>query len=274
MKVGCVVKRYFLYAISLAILMHGLFIKQTIAAPPSLSIGEEEVLFTFLEMPDGEAMLIQTGFNQSILVNTGAKQSKQQLTQQLNQLGVQKLNGLIITSSSDKECGNVQDVMEQYEVSNVYYTGHISSRCMEQMNREQLKNWKKNHIYELSPQLFIKVITSSTNGSMSLYMQYGQTSLLFLANGDEALEDKLREASPIQADIVKLADYAVTSLPSMELLNRIDPHMAMIYPLKGKTPNETLLERLEESWVDVYQLDKIGTMTIHCTMEDYELFPK
>jgi len=199
---------------------------QNIVDASEININGEEVLFVFFSLPDGEAMLIQTGNGENYLVNTGSKISEKILLEQMNNLGVKQLDSIIFTNQ------------------------------------------------KVSPGLTFRVLPADSEDEMSLYIMYGKTSILYLASGRVEVEKELIKNGTIQAEILKVGDYARTQSPSIDLLEKVDPHVAMIYPLKGISPNEGLLERLNESWIDVYQLRKVGTTTIHCTLEDYDMHPK
>ncbi|MYL32775.1 hypothetical protein GLW08_17680 [Pontibacillus yanchengensis] len=243
-------------------------------SPPSLSLQEEEALFIFFALPDGEAMLIATGNDKNYLVNTASKASEHELIKQINHLGLKQIDGLILTNQNEHECGNTKRMVDRYHIEKIYSHGKVSSRCAHQVTAQTgLEEWKQNESHDLTPSLHVQVVQITKHGDMSLFFTFGKTSLLYLASGDTELEGALMKSS-LRAEILKIGDYARTESPSMRLLESIDPHIAMIYPLKGSTPNEGLLERLYESWIDVYQLKKVGTTTVHCTKEDYELYPK
>lgn len=238
------------------------------------NINSDEVLFVFFSLPDGEAMLIQTGEQKNYLINTGSKVSEKDLLEQMKKLGVKQVHSIIFTNQNKTTCGNASRLIKRYHVQELIYSNELQSMCTSEEATIQHKLWDKGKQYELSAGLSFKVLPADHKQEMSLYIEYGQTQILYLASGRVDVEKELLNNQSIQAEILKVGDYARTQSPSMELLEKIDPHVAMIYPLKGMTPNEGLLERLNESWIDVYQLRKVGTTTIHCTLEDYDMHPK
>lgn len=243
-------------------------------SPPKVSLQEDEALFIFFALPDGEAMLIATGNDKNYLVNTASKASEDELIKQINHLGLKQIDGLILTNHSESECGNTKRMVDRYHIETIYYHGNVRGDCMDQvMEQANMEEWEQSESHELTSSLQVKVLPISKQDDMSLYFTFGKTSLLYLASGDTELEDALLHSS-LKAEILKIGDYARTDSPTLKLLESVDPHIAMIYPLKGSSPNDGLLERLYESWIDVYQLKKVGTTTVHCTKEDYELYPK
>ncbi|KGX85548.1 ComEC/Rec2 family competence protein [Pontibacillus marinus] len=247
---------------------------QKIVDAGEININGEEVLFVFFSLPDGEAMLIQTGHGENYLVNTGSKISEEILLEQMNNLGVKQLDSIIFTNQNKTTCGNAPRLIKRYHVQQLIYSEDLSPMCTSEESTVQHALWKNGEKHEISPGLTFRVLPADTEDEMSLYIMYGKTSILYLASGRVEVEKDLIENGTIQAEILKVGDYARTQSPSIQLLEKVDPHVAMIYPLKGISPNEGLLERLNESWIDVYQLRKVGTTTIHCTLEDYDMHPK
>ncbi|MCP8616672.1 ComEC/Rec2 family competence protein [Salirhabdus salicampi] len=236
-----------------------------------LQLSKDEVQFTFFSLPDGESMLISTGRNKQILINTGSKHSKKHLVEQIEELGIEKIDYLILTNNQGDTCGNTDDVLDQFQVSVTISAGKLSSSCTEEhQNVVEHRSWEQNKFYELSPGLFFRVIKQKDHDSMSLYILFGKNSLLFLAEGDKEIEDMI-QSMPIKTEILKIPEYAVKNFPSEQLLEKLDPHIAIIFNLREHILHEGLLERLQESWIDVYHLKKIGTIKILWNLTDYEL---
>lgn len=239
-----------------------------------LLMSDDEAVFVFFSLPDGEAMLIQSGDGRAFLVNTGSSISEKYLLEQMNQLGIKHLDGLILTNQDKFTCGNVNRLMKRYNVKRITYSHTLSPLCAQDTGVSTREKWSQGETHKLTQWLTVRVLPAQKQEDMSLLFQYGKTSILYLASGDLSVEEKLLNSYPIKAEIIKVGDYARTQSPSAALLEKVDPHVALIYPLKGVNPNVSLLERLDESWIDVYQLKKVGTTSIHCTLEDYDLHPK
>ncbi|MCD5322963.1 MULTISPECIES: hypothetical protein [Pontibacillus] len=234
-------------------------------------LDKNEAIFVFLSLPDGEAMLIQTGRGKDFLVNTASKASEEKLLEQLANIGVDQLDSIILTNQEPSTCGNTSRIVERYHVDAVIHGMSEKKLCAESSNHAKEVIWKEGELHELNPGLSVRVLPSIDGSDMSLFFMYGKTSLMYLASGDMELEQKIANSYPLKAEVIKIADYARTQSPTLHFLEEVDPHVAMVYPLKGARPNEGLLERLHESWIEVYQLKKTGTTTIFCNLEDYEV---
>ncbi|MCA1320712.1 hypothetical protein LC085_12395 [Bacillus tianshenii] len=63
-----------------------------------LQLDEEEIAFTFLDLPNGECTIIQTSEGENILINTGSPESEDELLHYLKIYGIDEISDLIITS--------------------------------------------------------------------------------------------------------------------------------------------------------------------------------
>lgn len=235
-------------------------------------LTKNEIDYTFFSLPDGESMLIQTGRDKEILINTGSKKSEDILLEQLNALNIEHLDTLILTNQEEGTCGNTKRLVSRYNIKRIVYADEWTEVCSEKNNNDvSLVKWKQDQLHELSPGLFSRVLPTNQPTQMSLFIYYGKTSMLFLANGDLENEKNLMEIYPMDAEILKVGEYAQTTSPSMTFLDKVDPHLAIIYNQEGVKVNEGLIERLNESWIDVFFLKNVGTLEIRCSLEDYEI---
>lgn len=72
-------------------------------------------------------------------------------------------------------------------------------------------------------------------------------------------------------NVLKVAQFAVRNHLSMPLLKRIDPQAAIIFHKEGAQPNQRLLEKLYQLWIDIYQVHQIGVVMMKCNLSRYEI---
>ncbi len=231
-------------------------------------LEENEVMYTFFSLPDGEALLITSGQGKHFLINTGSKKSEDDLFSQLEQLDITKLDGLIITKNSDDTCGNAEALIKEFDIKKVI--SHTEETCFETKDNVKLEVWKSGKVYEPSPGLMFRVVKVEKSESMSLFILFGNNSLLFMSEASEKMEE-LIESFPSRVEMLKIPEYALKNYPSIDLLKHLDPHLAIIYNIQEERLHEGLLERLNESWIDIYHLRTLGTIHILCNPGDYEV---
>jgi competence protein ComEC len=238
-----------------------------ITTAAKLRLNKNEALYTFFSLPDGESMLIRTGAQKSILINTGSKKSKNELFRQLKKYELEKIDILIITSNHEDACGNAKEIIEKYAVEKIIT--HTKDHCIEN-GKKKMEIWKSGNLYELSPGLLFKALKMENSESMSLFILFGNNSLLFMSEASDEMEELIKQF-PARVEMLKIPEYGLKNYPSIELLEFLNPHLTIIYNFNEGNLHEGLMERLNESWIDVYHLKTIGTFHIHCTPGNYEI---
>ncbi|MRH42431.1 hypothetical protein GH741_07005 [Aquibacillus halophilus] len=233
-------------------------------------IEKNEMYFAFFNLPDGESSLLKTANDFNILINTGSLKSEKKLIFQLKELSISNIDTLILTKQTIDYCGNAERLIERYNIKNIVYSGQLSDACKEQVKGSSLKKWNSDETYKFGEHLGFKVLKAGLNGSMSLGITYGKTSIMYLSNSDIKDEEELLKSS-FEPEILKIGDYAEGNSPSNDFLKKVDPHLSIIFPCKQCKQNSGIIERMNESWIDVYQLDHVGTTIIRMNLHDYEI---
>ncbi|WP_209369038.1 hydrolase [Sediminibacillus dalangtanensis] len=241
----------------------------SIRSDAMIDLKDGEVYYAFFHLPDGEATLIR-GFNGAILINTGAPSSTSALFDQLKELDVKEINTIILTKQMSDYCGNTAELIDRFHPSSIAYAGKMSKTCGKEVESTNSVKWDTNKLIDLPMGGSLTVLKADETGEMTLDIVYGKTSMLYLSNSSIEDEDDLLQHK-LEPQIIKIGDYAQGKSPSGYLLDKIDPHIGIIFTSKDKKPNEGLMERLNESWIDVYQLDQVGTTIIRLNETDYEV---
>ncbi|MBM7569854.1 hypothetical protein [Aquibacillus albus] len=263
----CVINFFVSYIIACTLLISQFEPIETMAAP---SLNKGEIYFAFFELPDGEATLIRTDKEKNMLINTGSQKSEESLLFQLKELGVQTIDKLLLTKQTIDYCGNANRVIHRYNIEEVYHAGKLSNICKKQVSKSKTTQWKADQSFSFARNLQINVLQAKENGDMSLGIIYGKNSILFLSQGKVDNEEQLLKI-PVKPNIIKIGNYAKGNSPSSSILSKLDPHLSIVFHCDNCVPNEGLIERLNESWIDVYQLKYVGTTVIRMDLNDYEI---
>ncbi|CQR46667.1 hypothetical protein BN1058_00939 [Paraliobacillus sp. PM-2] len=257
--------------ISFALICIGIFIPIGLTAQSGISMLEkEQLLISFLNIPDGEATLIQTEEGDNFLINTGSVYSTNDLVKQLKELHVKKINSIILTKHTDRYNGNISYLMDKFQVETVI-TSAKTENLIPLIDDDKTKIWKKNEDYSLSNHLTFYVHDTSDQGEMTVTIEYGNNSILYMGFSERSKVKSIVEHTMHKPDIIKIPDFAQGNSPSEKLLKALDPHISIIFNVRSGKLNKSLIERLNESWIDVYQLKQVGTTIIQMTLHDYEI---
>ena len=88
------------------------------AQPPA----EGSLVVSFIDVGQGDAVLVQSG-GQSYLVDAGKPQEGPNVVDFLSRRGVETLNGIVVSNPDADHIGGFLDVLDAYEVTNVYLSG-------------------------------------------------------------------------------------------------------------------------------------------------------
>ncbi|WP_079709676.1 ComEC/Rec2 family competence protein [Paraliobacillus ryukyuensis] len=229
---------------------------------------DPQLLLSFFNLPEGEATLIQTTGDENYLINTGSDNSTTELINQLEELGVTKLDSIILSKQTEDYIGNLHYLLDHIAVKNLI----VAAKPLNEFsNQVKLQQWEKGEQYNLANHLQFHVFDTSVDGEMTFTIQYGDNSMLYMGFSEQINKDLVIQNSNSKPDIIKVPDFAQNNSPSETLLKAIDPHIGIIFNSSSAKLNPRLVERLNESWIDVYQLKQVGTTIIQMTLTDYEV---
>lgn len=258
--------------------MRFLFLVMLVAAS-TVNIGrvdfnleKNESAFTFLDLPDGEATLIQEP-DRNILINTGNADSKKALFKRLKVFGVSHINKLVVTNAGNDYTGNVAAVIDHYNVQTL-----ISSKAgIEKLNAQvdvqglTVKIWKKRNKNDILPNLKAGVLDVTEEGALAVRFKYGTETVLYMGYEDAKLEQKLLGNSQLDCDILKIGEFGLNAGTIPSFLEKVDPQVAIIFHKKGRLPHNDTLEQLDTDWIDIYRMHQIGTVSIIFDSRSYQI---
>lgn len=242
------------------------------------SLGDDEIAFTYFDLPSGEATLIQSGQGGTVLINTGDSSSQIELAKKLHMYHVKTIDSLIVTNHGKAYSGNIEWLVDHYQISSIIVPnaskGTIEAQL--QKNNGKIVGWKEGEKHEVLPNLKTEVLFTGENDAVDpclvLSFTYGEHRTLYMGLADSKIEEILASQFDLKSTILKVGHFGSSNGTSQEFLEEVDPQVAILFSLEGKRPSEYVLERLQETWIDVYQTKKIGAVSIKCTLDNYEIW--
>lgn len=243
-----------------------------------LNLEEQDLAYTFFDLSNGEATLLQSGKGQNILIDTGSIESQEELEQRLKMYHVEVIDAVIITNKTEEYTGNLQWVINNYNVKNIYVPEVIKDQIISfhHLYDKQVLGWKKGDQIELVPFLKTEIIYveeqfGDFEGALAIVFSYGKQSLLFMGIADKQVERQLINNYELKSTILKVADFGSERGTTQAFLDEVDPQVAILFKKNGVPVSEVVLERLQETWIDIYQTYRLGTISIKCHNDDYEI---
>jgi len=238
----------------------------------------------FLDVGQGDAIFIQTPYEQNILIDGGPD------AQVVYELGKvmpfydRDIDVMILTHPHNDHVSGLIDVLQKYNVKEVYYSGavHTTPQYIEWLELIRDKDIKllivkKPIELELGEGLTMQFLYPTedltniraeelNNTSIVSKLIYKDVSFLFMGDAETEVEEQLLEKDfDIKADILKVGHHGSTSSSSEEFLEKVNPDVAVIQCGPDNSfghPHARVLKRLERVEAQVYRNDRDGRVTI------------
>ncbi len=277
-------------------LSYGVFLLMYLIILFGVPYLDPTVKLTIIDVGQGDAMLFQLGHQQgNWLIDTGGKRlwepvegsnidhsfAKWNLIPALKALGVNQLDGVIITHPDIDHIGNLQALSQAIKIQELWVSDYtLKSDIWEEISAKV----KVNTVVSLdmgecykhptipltlySPALSdIKYSQSESNDS-SLITQIDIEGLAVLSLGDvtKRIETKILATYPeIRADILKVAHHGSDTSTSEELLTHTQPFLAFISAGVNNQyghPHAEVLDLLNQHSVPYLSTEMVGAVQL------------
>ncbi|OEH93420.1 ComEC/Rec2 family competence protein [Bacillus solimangrovi] len=237
------------------------------------NLSKTEIVVTFLDLSSGEAILIQTGHGETILINTGGPQTTDELINRLETLSVLKLDSVLLTSLDKQYVSNLMWLNRGYIIDEIIVPDVFRNELQTEFTLQHgnIQYWDESIMKEMSSGVTIRPLNIQYEGGMSLHVGFGKHDLLLMGAADSKVEEAILKKSSIRAEILKVAQFAQADGTSESFLKKVDPHVAIIFRERKRMPSSDVLERLNETWIDIYQTRQFGNVAIRFDQENYEV---
>lgn len=253
------------------------------------SFSNKDLRIYFIDVGQGDASLIITPNNKTILIDGGGSLDKNYdvgkntLVPYLLDRGVCTIDYLIVSHFDNDHCGGLMYLLKTLRVKNVFISKqaklneeyknfmeivkqkHISIKIVKQGDVISIEDDLK--IYILHPSLEL-CFDDLNNNSIVAKLVYKDFSMLFTGDIEKEAESKIVEKygkSLLKSTVIKVAHHGSKTSSTQEFIDLVNPKIALIGVGKGNNfghPNEEVLERLNNLKVKVFRTDECGEIEI------------
>ncbi|MHB0997808.1 MAG: ComEC/Rec2 family competence protein [Armatimonadota bacterium] len=231
----------------------------------------------FIDVGQGDSVLIQTPDGRNILVDAGPSESSDDVVDYLTSNGVQRIDLLVITHPHSDHIGGMPDVIDRFGVSSVLDLGypHGSQKYKEVLSKilsrkiqystpsewvdKQIGSGVSFHlVWPDSDNL--KYNKSDINDlSIVLRLSYGKISFLLTSDiGTDVENIILSKNDKIRSTVLKVAHHGSAESTSNEFLEAVKPSFAVISVGADNSyghPSEKTLRRISAIGAELYRTD-------------------
>lgn len=233
-----------------------------------------------LDVGQGQCVALLSG-NEAIAVDCGGTQESgagDELADYLNQLGVFRLNLLVLTHYDSDHTNGVAQLLERMPVDVMVgpdmEDGSGNRTELERLARQYDTEWecvdrdRAEPFGEAQAQIFAPVSGETENdASLSVLASARDFDVLVTGDMESQAEDTLVERKGISdVEVLVVAHHGSRYSTSTAFLEKIKPEVGVISVGEDNSyghPTQDVLDRLEAAGVDIYRTDLNGTVTIN-----------
>jgi len=254
---------------------------------------ENRLEIHYLDVGQGDAILIKTPHNQKILIDGGPDMSI------LDQMGKnlsffdRQIDIIILTHPHSDHINGLVEVLRRYDVRKIYYTGafHTSPAYLEWLEMIKQKNVpleiiKEQRVLALDNELKLeflypfedlmnKDIKELNNTSIINKLVYKDKIFLFMGDAEKEVEQELMDLDiDLDADVIKLGHHGSSSSSTEDFLKKIDAQYAIIQCGEDNSfghPHLSVIRRLERLGIKIFRNDLNGQVSVFSDGERIEV---
>lgn len=236
-----------------------------------------EMQVHFIDVGQGDSILIESPSGKTMLIDGGVKGAGQQIVSYLKELGINKLDIVVATHPDADHIGGLISVLDTMPIEQFYDSGkvHTSQTFEEMLTRIDEKNIpyhvpKIGDDIEFDKDVNVKVLnandqaTDNNDASIVLKMTYGNVSFLLTGDAGVALEKEMLQYD-VKATVLKAGHHGSNTSSSEEFIQAVNPEVTILsYGEDNKYghPHAEIVDRLQAIGSKIYATADLGTITV------------
>jgi len=244
----------------------------------------QELEVDFLDVGQGDAVLIKTPFGQNILIDGGPDNKV------IEELGKnlpfwdKRIDLMVLTHPHDDHVTGLIEVIKRYSVKKILYTGVVHSApnylawleairerkiplvIIDRPQKVVLGNSCYLEIISPAKSLLARETDNLNNSSIVAKLVYEETVFLFTGDAEMEIEKELLvSGADLGVQVLKVGHHGSDTSSSEEFLEAVGPQIAVIQVGKDNDfghPNLRILKRLERTGAEVLRSDLDSTIKL------------
>ncbi|PYZ98390.1 hypothetical protein CR205_07290 [Alteribacter lacisalsi] len=244
-----------------------------------LNLGGGEIACTFFDLRHGESTLTVNGSGETVLIDTGHRSAREDLEIRLDMYHIEEVDAIILTNKQAEYTGNLTWVIENYGVGIVYMPKPMYQDVLPAVEG----TGAEIHFYTINSQfepmngfsadvLYTETRPGILEGASVIMFEHEADRILYMSVADDQIESYLTKNRDVDAAVLKVAEFANMRGTTQMLLDEADPQVAVIFQNGEEEASPFVLERLQGTWIEIFQTARAGSVSIKWQDGDYEIF--
>lgn len=258
--------------------------------PSSSTAAAKEMKVHFINVGQGDSILIQSPNGKNMLVDGGSKSAGPAVVKFLKDKKVSKLDFVVATHPDADHIGGLIDVLKTFSVGNFVDSGQVHST---QTYLELLKLIDSKQIKYIVPKagdkLALDTAVSTTvlnaaekgddNNEASIVLQLKYIGMTFLLTGDADVkqEKEIMAKYNVRATVLKAGHHGSNTSSSSAFINAVKPKETILSYAKQNSyghPHKDVVANLKKVGSKIYSTAEAGNITITTDGKKYAVSVK
>ena len=235
----------------------------------------DELRVSFIDVGQGDSEFIELPNGETMLIDAGTNETGKNVVDYIKSLGYTSINYVVGTHPHEDHIGGLDDVIKTFDIGSIYMPKVTAdTKTFEDvLDAAESKNLMINtaksgvsimNTEDLSVKFLAPTLDSYENTndySAVVKVVYGETSYLFTGDAEEFSENLITD--DVNADVLKVGHHGSSTSTSTEFLKKVSPASAVISCGKDNSyghPHSETLQKLADMGTAVYRTDELGTI--------------
>lgn len=242
----------------------------------------------FIDVGQGDCILIKTPENKTILIDGGTPKSGDKIVDFLKEQQIQQINLLIVTHPDIDHIGGLSTVINSTKIDQILDSGKLytTRTYRKYINQVAKKNIpveiaEKNQMIKLDPSIKIRVLNTyepfrnNNESSIALKITYKKMDFLFMGDIEKEQEKELTKTMDLEAEFLKVAHHGSRTSSSLDFLKKVNPKVALLTYSKQNDyghPVNQVIQNLQKVNAYIYSTAVYGNITITTDGTEYYIW--
>ncbi len=235
----------------------------------------DELRVSFIDVGQGDSEFIELPNGETMLIDAGTNETGKNVVDYIKSLGYTSINYVVGTHPHEDHIGGLDDVIKTFDIGSIYMPKITAdTKTFEDVldaaeSKNLMINTAKSGVSimdteDLSVKFLAPTLDSYENTndySAVVKVVYGDTSYLFTGDAEDFSESLITD--DVNADVLKVGHHGSSTSTSTEFLKKVSPSSAVISCGKDNSyghPHSETLQKLADMGTAVYRTDELGTI--------------